>query len=129
MVDNHWKDHLLSMDHLKEGIGLRGYGQKNPLNEYKREGFQLFTTVIHTVKVQTVANLMRVRVIDPAEVERLEEERRRRHEQEMLLNRRPAEEEAGHHQPVRREGDKIGRNADCPCGSGKKYKKCCGRFK
>ena len=84
MVDNHWKDHLLSMDHLKEGIGLRGYGQKNPLNEYKREGFQLFTAVIHTVKVQTVANLMRVRVIDPAEVERLEEERRRRHEQEML---------------------------------------------
>ena len=129
MVDNHWKDHLLSMDHLKEGIGLRGYGQKNPLNEYKREGFQLFTTVIHTVKVQTVANLMRVRVIDPEEVERLEEERRRRQEQEMLLNRRPAEEEAGHHQPVRREGDKIGRNADCPCGSGKKYKKCCGRFK
>ena len=129
MVDNHWKDHLLSMDHLKEGIGLRGYGQKNPLNEYKREGFQLFTAVIHTVKVQTVANLMRVRVIDPAEVERLEEERRRRQEQEMLLNRRSAEEEAGHHQPVRREGDKIGRNADCPCGSGKKYKKCCGRFK
>jgi preprotein translocase subunit SecA len=129
MVDNHWKDHLLSMDHLKEGIGLRGYGQKNPLNEYKREGFQLFTSVIHTVKVQTVANLMRVRVIDPAEVERLEEERRRRQEREMLLNRRSAEEEAGHHQPVRREGDKIGRNADCPCGSGKKYKKCCGRFK
>jgi preprotein translocase subunit SecA len=129
MVDNHWKEHLLSMDHLKEGIGLRGYGQKNPLNEYKREGFQLFTTVIHTVKVQTVANLMRVRVVDPAEVERLEEERRRRQEQELLLNRRSAEEEARHHQPVRREGDKIGRNADCPCGSGKKYKKCCGRFK
>jgi preprotein translocase subunit SecA len=129
MVDTHWKEHLLSMDHLKEGIGLRGYGQKNPLNEYKREGFQLFTAVIHTVKVQTISNLMRVRVMNPEEVERLEEERRRRQEQEMLLNKIHAEEEVAHQQPIRREADKIGRNADCPCGSGKKYKKCHGRFK
>ncbi len=128
MVDNHWKEHLLSMDHLKEGIGLRGYGQKNPLNEYKREGYALFTTVIHTVKVQTIANLMRVRVMNPEEVERLEEERRRRQEQELLLNKGPSEEEPRHQQPKRRDGDKIGRNADCPCGSGKKYKKCHGRF-
>jgi len=128
MVDTHWKEHLLSMDHLKEGIGLRGYGQKNPLNEYKKEGYQLFTSVIHTVKVQTVANLMRVRVVDPEEVERLEEERRRRYEQEMLLNKGPSVEEARHKQPVRRDADKVGRNADCPCGSGKKYKKCHGRF-
>ncbi|RPH39345.1 MAG: preprotein translocase subunit SecA, partial [Desulfobulbaceae bacterium] len=128
MVDSHWKEHLLSMDHLKEGIGLRGYGQKNPLNEYKREGFQLFNTVIHTVKVQTISNLMRVRVMNPEEVERLEEERRRRQEQEMLLNKIPSEVEARQKQPVRRESDKIGRNADCPCGSGKKYKKCHGRF-
>ncbi len=128
MVDSHWKEHLLSMDHLKEGIGLRGYGQKNPLNEYKREGYALFTTVIHTVKVQTIANLMRVRVMHPEEVERLEEERRRRQEQELLLNKVPSEEEPRHQQPKRRDGDKIGRNADCPCGSGKKYKKCHGRF-
>jgi preprotein translocase subunit SecA len=128
MVDSHWKEHLLAMDHLKEGIGLRGYGQKNPLNEYKREGFQLFTSVIHTVKVQTVSNLMRVRVMNPEEVERLEEERRRRQEQELLLNKVPTEVEAKHKQPVRRETDKIGRNADCPCGSGKKYKKCHGRL-
>ncbi len=131
MVDTHWKEHLLSMDHLKEGIGLRGYGQKNPLNEYKREAFQLFTGVIHTIKQQTVSHLFRVRVVDPVEVERLEEERRRKQaeEQERLLSRHLAEGDQGGQQPVRREGDKIGRNADCPCGSGKKYKKCCGRFK
>jgi len=131
MVDTHWKEHLLSMDHLKEGIGLRGYGQKNPLNEYKREAFQLFTGVIHTIKQQTVSHLFRVRVVDPVEVERLEEERRRKQaeEQERLLSRHLAEGDQGGQHPVRREGDKIGRNADCPCGSGKKYKKCCGRFK
>jgi preprotein translocase subunit SecA len=131
MVDTHWKEHLLAMDHLKEGIGLRGYGQKNPLNEYKREAFQLFTGVIHTIKQQTVSHLFRVRVVDPVEVERLEEERRRKQaeEQERLLSRHLAEGDQGGQQPVRREGDKIGRNADCPCGSGKKYKKCCGRFK
>jgi len=65
MVDTHWKEHLLSMDHLKEGIGLRGYGQKNPLNEYKREAFQLFSGVIQTIKQQTVSHLFRVRVDRP----------------------------------------------------------------
>ena len=87
--------------------------------------------MIHTIKSQTVTNLMRVRVIDPEEVERLEEERRRKQaeEQERLLSMHLAEGEDGGQQPLRREGDKIGRNADCPCGSGKKYKKCCGRFK
>ncbi len=128
IVDSHWKDHLLSMDHLKEGIGLRGYGQKNPLNEYKREGFELFSAMIETVKSQTVSNLMRVRVVREDDVERMEEERRRRQEQEQLrLNKGAAGESASSAQPVRREGDKIGRNAPCPCGSGKKYKRCCGR--
>jgi len=128
IVDSHWKDHLLSMDHLKEGIGLRGYGQKNPLNEYKREGYELFSAMIETVKTQTVSNLMRVRVVREDDVERMEEERRRRQEQEQLrLNKGAAGESASAAQPVRREGDKIGRNAPCPCGSGKKYKRCCGR--
>ncbi len=127
IVDSHWKDHLLSMDHLKEGIGLRGYGQKNPLNEYKREGFELFGVMIETVKSQTVSNLMRVRVVRDDDVERMEEERRRRQEQEQLrLNKGAAGESASAAQPVRREGEKIGRNAPCPCGSGKKYKRCCG---
>ena len=130
MVDNLWKDHLLSMDHLKQGIGLRGYGQKNPLNEYKKEGYNLFMRMIEMVKEETVSTLMRVHVVQEDEVERLEEEHRRRQAQEMQLNMGAAgiqENETIPQQPVTREIDKIGRNADCPCGSGKKYKKCCGR--
>ncbi|PID75646.1 MAG: preprotein translocase subunit SecA [Deltaproteobacteria bacterium] len=126
MVDSHWKDHLLSMDHLKEGIGLRGYGQKNPLNEYKREGYELFGRMIETVKEQTISNLMRVRVMSSEEVEQLEEERRRRQEMERSrMNQIRTEEVAV--TTVKRDGEKIGRNAACPCGSGKKYKRCCGR--
>ncbi len=128
IVDSHWKDHLLSMDHLKEGIGLRGYGQKDPLNEYKREGFDLFGRMVEAVKLQVVSSLMRVRIVREDDVERLEEERRRRQEQEQLrMNRISGGDEARVAQPVRRDGEKIGRNALCPCGSGKKYKKCCGK--
>jgi preprotein translocase subunit SecA len=128
IVDSHWKDHLLSMDYLKEGIGLRGYGQKNPLNEYKREGFAMFGQMIETVKSQIVSSLMRVRIVREDDVERLEAERRKRHEQEQLrLNKAPSGQELQPPQPVRREADKVGRNALCPCGSGKKYKKCCGK--
>lgn len=128
IVDTHWKDHLLSMDHLKEGIGLRGYGQKNPLNEYKREGFELFGTMVETVKMQIVSSLMRVRVVKEDDVERLEEERRRRQEQEQIRsNRIGGGETEQSAQPVRRDGEKIGRNSPCSCGSGKKYKKCCGK--
>jgi preprotein translocase subunit SecA len=126
MVDTHWKDHLLSMDHLKEGIGLRGYGQKNPLNEYKREGYDLFMKMIDTVKIQTVSTIMRVRVVQEDDVERMEEERRQRQEREMRLNKGAAGGGEPGHQPQKRDGDKIGRNAPCPCGSGKKYKRCCG---
>jgi preprotein translocase subunit SecA len=127
IVDNHWKDHLLSMDHLKEGIGLRGYGQKNPLNEYKREGYDLFMNMIDTVKKQTVSTMMRVRVVQEDDVQRLEEEQRQRQQREMRLNKGPAGgAEPGPQKPQKRGGDKIGRNALCPCGSGKKYKKCCG---
>jgi preprotein translocase subunit SecA len=130
MVDTHWKDHLLSMDHLKQGIGLRGYGQKNPLDEYKKEGYNLFLRMVETVKQQTVTTLMRVRVVQEDDVERLEAERRERLEQERAqakLNKGAAGEDAPVAQPEKRDGDKIGRNAPCPCGSGKKYKKCCGK--
>ncbi|MDR3630886.1 MAG: preprotein translocase subunit SecA [Desulfocapsaceae bacterium] len=127
MVDTHWKEHLLSMDHLKEGIGLRGYGQKNPLNEYKREGYNLFMRMIETVKIQTVSTIMRVRVVREDDVERMEEEHRQSQEREMRLNRGAAGDNGGGiHQPLKRDGDKVGRNALCPCGSGKKFKKCCG---
>ncbi len=128
MVDNHWKDHLLSMDHLKEGIGLRGYGQKNPLIEYKKEGFYLFHNMIETVKIQTISTLMRVRVVQEDDVERLEEERRRKQEQDVQLNKGAAGEDGGMSRTVKREGEKIGRNDPCPCGSGKKFKKCHGRI-
>jgi preprotein translocase subunit SecA len=128
IVDSHWKEHLLNMDHLKEGIGLRGYGQKNPLNEYKKEAFDLFMTMIETVKLQTIKTLMRVRLVQENEVERMEEERRRRQAQELQLNKGAAGAEAKGPEPIKREGDKIGRNAPCPCGSGKKFKKCCGKL-
>jgi len=128
IVDSHWKEHLLSMDHLKEGIGLRGYGQKNPLNEYKKEAFDLFMNMIETVKLQTIKTLMHVRLVQEDEVEQMEEERRQRQEREMQLNKGAAGEEGKTREPVKREGEKIGRNAPCPCGSGKKYKKCCGKL-
>ena len=127
IVDSAWKDHLLSMDHLKEGIGLRGYGQKNPLNEYKREGFQLFNNLMAAIKQQVVSNLMRVRIMQEEDVERLEEERRRRKEQEMAMNRASSSAEEDEVGTFKRDGDKVGRNALCPCGSGKKYKRCCGK--
>ncbi|RUM47375.1 MAG: preprotein translocase subunit SecA [Desulfocapsa sp.] len=129
-VDTHWKDHLLSMDHLKQGIGLRGYGQKNPLDEYKKEGYDLFLNMIENVKHETVSTLMRVRVMHQEDVERLEEERRQKQleaQAQAKLNQGAAGEATPRQKPEKREGDKIGRNAPCPCDSGKKYKKCCGK--
>ena len=126
-VDTLWKEHLLNMDHLKEGIGLRGYGQKNPLDEYKKEGFDLFMNMIETVKQQTVGALLRVQLVQEDELERLEEERRREKEKELEMARQQAAKEEAAPKTVRRQQEKVGRNAPCPCGSGKKYKKCCGR--
>jgi len=126
VVDTHWKEHLLNMDHLKEGIGLRGYGQKNPLNEFKKEGFNLFLSMVETVKEQIVGTLLRVQVVRDDEVARLEEEQRQKR-LEMELNRGAAGVEgARERKPIKRAEDKVGRNAPCPCGSGLKYKKCCG---
>ena len=130
-VDTLWKDHLLSMDHLKQGIGLRGYGQKNPLDEYKKEGYNLFMNMIENMKHETVNNLMRVRIMHDDDVERLEEERRQKLKEEQAqakLNQGAAGEEPSESPaPEKRDGEKVGRNAQCPCGSGKKYKKCCGK--
>lgn len=126
VVDTLWKEHLLNMDHLKEGIGLRGYGQKNPLDEYKKEGFEMFNGMIGAVREQTVSNLMHVRIVQEDEVARLEEEQRRRREAELEMLRALGVD--GNGQTVQREEEKISRNALCPCGSGKKYKKCCGRL-
>jgi preprotein translocase subunit SecA len=125
IIDQHWKEHLLNMDHLKEGIGLRGYGQKNPLNEYKREGYEMFMDLMDIIKQQTLRHLFLIRIAEEDEIERLAREQRGR-KQEMEMKHGEA---AGDRKPVKREGEKIGRNSPCPCGSGKKYKKCCGRVK
>ncbi|MEW6518296.1 MAG: preprotein translocase subunit SecA [Thermodesulfobacteriota bacterium] len=125
IVDTFWKDHLLSMDHLKEGIGLRGYGQKNPLDEYKKEGYKMFTELMQRVKEKTVSTLLRVQLARSEEVEELEAERRRR-QQQMEMTRSDELQAGDKKKQPRREVPKVGRNAPCPCGSGKKYKKCCG---
>ncbi|MBW2466423.1 MAG: preprotein translocase subunit SecA [Deltaproteobacteria bacterium] len=129
MIDTHWKEHLLNMDHLKEGIGLRGYGQKNPLNEYKREGFEMFANMIETVKQQTLATLFRIQLASEEDVDREAIEKKKRQQSEMRLSRGGEGTGQTQQKPVKREGEKIGRNDPCPCGSGKKYKKCHGRLK
>lgn len=119
-VDSLWKDHLLSMDHLKEGIGLRGYGQQNPLIVYKKEGFELFQDMISRIKEETLGILFRIQI---SEHERIADLRRPK-EQNLSFS---GGDEPEKKKPVRRTAKKIGRNAPCSCGSGKKYKKCCGR--
>ena len=119
VVDNLWKEHLLAMDHLKEGIGLRGYGQQNPLVVYKREGFDMFMEMIERIKEEAIRFLFRIQVVRPEEMAAKEKAR-----QEKISYSHGGD---GVKAPVRRKEKKVGRNAPCPCGSGKKYKKCCGK--
>ena len=119
-VDNLWKDHLLSMDHLKEGIGLRGYAQQNPLIVYKKEGFELFQDMIFRVKEETLGILFRIQISESKKIDDLRQPK----EQKMFFS---GGDEPEKKKPVKRTQKKVGRNAPCPCGSGKKYKKCCGR--
>ena len=119
-VDNLWKDHLLSMDHLKEGIGLRGYAQQNPLLVYKKEGFEMFNEMIARVKEETLAILFRIQIEEPKKIDDL----RAPKEQKLSFS---GGEGPPKPKPAQRKAKKVGRNAPCPCGSGKKYKKCCGR--
>ncbi len=121
-VDSLWKDHLLNMDHLKEGIGLRGYGQQDPLVAYKREGHQLFQEMIERVKEETVRLLFHIQIQREEQVQQL---RREQEEQPMFYG--PAEGEAPKGSKTVKKDRKVGRNDPCPCGSGKKYKKCCGK--
>jgi preprotein translocase subunit SecA len=120
VVDNLWKDHLLSMDHLKEGIGLRGYAQQNPLIVYKKEGFEMFQDMISRIKEQTLSLLFRVQIAEPETIDSL----KRPKEQNLFFSGGEARPQKK--SPAKRTQKKIGRNAPCPCGSGKKYKKCCG---
>jgi len=120
-VDQLWKDHLLSMDHLKEGIGLRGYAQQNPLIIYKKEGFELFQDMISRVQEETLSILYRIQLAEPEALE----EMHKPEEPAMVFS--GGGESATKKKPAIRSDKKVGRNAPCPCGSGKKYKKCCGK--
>ena len=123
VVDAQWKDHLLAMDHLKEGIGMRGYGQHDPLVEYKRESFEMFEAMMDRVEDDTLRYLFLMRTPDEEEeMIRQYQQRKRREQREMQMVGAGAVEKP--QQVIRRE--KIGRNDPCPCGSGKKYKKCHG---
>ena len=145
-LDALWKDHLLSMDHLKEGIGLRGYGQVNPLQAYQKEGYDMFEDMVKRLEADVVEKLMSVQLrtepaaagrprvaveggeVDealPAELEAMQ--RRQRQAARVTLSHGGEADEPQKVETVRRDADKVGRNDPCPCGSGKKYKKCHGR--
>jgi preprotein translocase subunit SecA len=131
IVDAQWKDHLLALDHLKEGIGYRGYGQKDPLVEYKRESYHLFESMMDRIDTDTVRYMFnfQVQVAEPVEQQLLERRRRQRRGRVAFTKANETAFAGGEEEtakPVRNKGPKIGRNDPCPCGSGKKYKRCCG---
>ena len=120
-VDHLWKDHLLSMDHLKEGIGLRGYAQQNPLIVYKKEGFEMFQDMISRIQEEALSILFRIQLAEPESMAEMQKPK----EQQLVFS--GGGDAPVKKKPVKRSEKKVGRNAPCPCGSGKKYKKCCGR--
>ncbi|MDD1791986.1 preprotein translocase subunit SecA [Enterovibrio makurazakiensis] len=139
-LDTLWKEHLAAMDHLRQGIHLRGYAQKNPKQEYKRESFELFEGMLDSLKSDVVMTLSRVRVQQPEEVDRMEEQRRAQAE-EAARRQQVSHADAGSQlddsqdntsesasETVVRDGRKVGRNDPCPCGSGKKFKQCHGKI-
>jgi len=119
VIDTQWKDHLLGMDHLKEGIGLRGYGQKDPLVEYKKEAFDVFADMTGRISTETVSRLFKIQIQkeEPIKVRK-----------EPVPQSKLSYNKSGDTPPSQtvRSGSKVGRNDPCPCGSGKKFKKCCG---
>ena len=132
-LDTHWREHLAALDHLRQGIHLRGYAQKNPKQEYKKEAFELFATMLDTVKREVTQITMTVQIRTAEDMEAVEEHHEPLNIQYHHADYDEALEEAGeptenHPQPFVRPGDKVGRNDPCPCGSGKKYKHCHGRL-
>jgi len=135
-LDFHWKEHLAAMDHLRQGIGLRSYAQKNPKQEYKREAFEMFGALIEQVKHDSISILSRIRIQGEEDLSALEA--RRKKEQAMKFQHAEAsalggssgggEQAAEAHTPFIRDGRKVGRNEPCPCGSGKKFKQCHGKL-
>ena len=137
VVDTLWKEHLSNMDHLRQGIGLRAYAQKNPRQEYKRESFELFQQMLENVKLETIRFLCRVELRSREEAEELERQQREaqqrqelqmKHEEVSAIGGASEEPVPTHAQPFVRSGKKVGRNDPCPCGSGKKFKQCCGKL-
>lgn len=138
ILDDKWKEHLATMDHLRQGIHLRGYAQKNPKQEYKREAFELFQQMLEDIKCDTIRILSHVQVQEDDRTAEMERQRREEMARRMQFEHAQAsgvegEEEGGEQQapqaqPFVREGRKVGRNDPCPCGSGKKYKQCHGKI-
>ncbi len=136
-LDGLWKEHLAAMDHLRQGIHLRGYAQKNPKQEYKRESFEMFQQMLESLKHDVISVMSKVQVQAQSDVEEMEE-RRRQEEAKIRLDYQHAAAEAlvgaelapdlAGHIPTVREGAKVGRNDPCPCGSGRKYKQCHGKL-
>ena len=139
VLDQLWKDHLANMDYLRQGIHLRGYAQKQPKQEYKRESFQMFTELLDRIKHEVIRVLARVKVEAPEDVDAMEEQRRRQSPMEYqhpsAADMAPASADGDRQEPAQqpvqtfvRDGAKVGRNDPCPCGSGKKFKQCHGRI-
>jgi len=133
-IDQQWKDHLLSMDHLRQGIGLRGYGQKDPKQEYKKEGYEMFVQMTWRVKSAVVGNILRLQLVRQESAEEIEQKRLAMQRRAMARAQASHAEAGGDgesrprpkQETVVRSQPKVGRNDPCPCGSGKKYKKCHG---
>jgi preprotein translocase subunit SecA len=133
-LDSQWKEHLAQMDYLRQGINLRGYAQKDPKQEFKRESFQLFTAMLENIKLEVIKLISRIQVRAQEDVEAVEEQRRQsteveyQHEQAESMGGESDDAELSADKPYTREGQKVGRNDPCPCGSGKKFKQCCGKI-
>jgi len=139
VLDQSWKEHLAAMDYLRQGIHLRGYAQKNPKQEYKREAFEMFTGLLERIKMDVVSVLSKFQIRTESDVAAVDEQRRSkaemqyRHDEASAMQDQSADETAPEGQreqaqPFVRHGRKIGRNEPCPCGSGKKYKQCHGKL-
>jgi preprotein translocase subunit SecA len=132
ILDRHWKEHLAAMDYLRQGIGLRGYAQKNPVQEYKRESFEMFTDMLDGINYEVVQALARVQIRGEEQVEALEQSHQPdqsiKMEHANAQNPLDAEQSGDEHQPFVRKDPKIGRNEPCWCGSGKKFKQCHGKL-
>jgi preprotein translocase subunit SecA len=134
ILDRHWKEHLAAMDYLRQGIGLRGYAQKNPVQEYKRESFQMFTAMLDGINYEVVQALTRVQIRGEEQVEALEQSHQPDQSIKMEhasaqnpLELQPQDDDESA-QPYVRKERKIGRNEPCWCGSGKKFKQCHGKL-